>query len=201
LSEGAVVEVCEWVETTLLPSEWSAIADTNEGTIAGISGQPLYPDDTVYSIKQIVNTNDANTIQSLYYYWVKNKALTPKNMADRTKSASEVAVLISNPNSANLPFISIIDKNKFVAHNFQNFILTDTALLNIKLRNSLDNLNPVHSKYQLLTEGVADSLPVEKLENKWIDSLVGSDIRIRIFPQNKNTELAIDLDKLCLLTE
>ena len=50
LATGGTVDVYEWVETVLLPSEWAALADTNEGLAEGISGQPLYPNDDVYSI-------------------------------------------------------------------------------------------------------------------------------------------------------
>jgi hypothetical protein len=159
----------------LLPSEWAALADTNEGTVLGISGQPLYPNDDVYSIKQFFNSTTGGISETIYYYWVKNKAVVPTNMPDRTRSAAEVALLIGNPVGAGVAFIALVDTDKFITYNFQSVISTDTALLNIKYRNDLKPLNPIQSEYQLLTEDVADSLPVEKLENKWIDSLVGSD--------------------------
>ena len=43
-------------------------------------------------------------------------------------------------------------------------------------------MNSIHNEYQLLTEGVADSLPTETLEAKWIDSLVGYDLAGNIVP-------------------
>ena len=52
---------------------------------------------------------------------------------------------------------------------------SDSALLNIEYYKQLSRLNPIHNEYQLLTDGVADSLPTLQLENKWIDSLVGED--------------------------
>ena len=176
LVSGASIDVYEWVETVLLPSEWAALADTNLGLTQGISGQPLYPDDNVYSIKRFFSTYTGTVSETYYYYWVKNKAVVPLGMPDRTRSASEVAGLIANPNGSGIAYVAFIDADKFVAYNFDSVIKSDTALLNIQLRNNLESQVPIHNEYQLLTEAVADSLPSLKLENKWIDSLVGSDI-------------------------
>ena len=175
LADGASVDIYEWVGTPLLPSEWAALADTNEGSVLGISGQPLYPNDDIYSVKQFFNSTAGTVSDTVYYYWVKNKAIVPTNMPDRIKSAAEVARLISNPAGTGTAFIAFVDSDKFITYNFQSIISTDTALLNINYRNDLKPLTPIHSEYQLLTEDVADSLPAAKLENKWIDSLVGSD--------------------------
>jgi hypothetical protein len=173
--DGSSVDVYEWVETQLLPSEWAAVADTNEGLAVGISGQPLYPNDDVYSIKQFFSESTGQVSETLYYYWVKNKSIVPTNMPSRIRSAAEVASLISNPAGSGIGFVALIDSNKFLTYNFESIISSDTALLNIQYRKTLDNLNPVHNEYQLLTEGVPDSLPTASLENKWIDSLVGND--------------------------
>lgn len=177
LVEGGSIDVYEWVSTPLLPNEWAALADTNEGLALGISGQPLYPDNNVYSVKQFFNSTTGAVSETLYYYWVKNKAVVPTNMPDRTRSAAEVSQLIANPVGTGVAFIALVDSDKFITYNFESIISTDTALLNFKYRNDLKPLTPIHSEYQLLTEDVADSLPVEKLENKWIDSLVGSDLK------------------------
>lgn len=176
LVSGASIDVFEWVETVLLPSEWAALADTNLGLTQGISGQPLYPNDDVYSVKQFFSTYTGAVSETYYYYWVKNKAVVPASMPDRTRSAAEVAGLIANPSGSNVAYVAFIDADKFVTYNFNSVIQSDTALLNLQLRNNLESQIPVHSEYQLLTEAVADSLPSMKLENKWIDSLVGSDI-------------------------
>lgn len=182
---GSSIDVYEWVETPLLPSEWAALADTNEGAAEGISGQPLYPNDDVYSIKQFFSESTGQVSQTLYYYWVRNKAIVPSNMPSRKISAAGVASLISNPAGVNVTFISLVDENKFIAYNFESVMSSDTALLNIQYRKNLRPLNLIHNEYQLLTEGVADSLPSQKLENKWIDSLVGQDIKGNTVPDPK----------------
>jgi hypothetical protein len=176
LAAGASIDVYEWVETNLLPNEWAALADTNDGLAAGISGQPLYPDNTVYSIKELTNPFTGLPTGTLYYYWVKNKAIVPNNMPSRRISASEVASLINNPSGSGTAFISLIASDKFLAYNFEAVMNSDTAVINIQYLKNKKQLNRIHNEYQLLTEGVADSLPTDRLEAKWIDSLVGSDI-------------------------
>ena len=177
LATGSTIDVYEWIETPLLPSEWAAIADTNEGIAAGISGQPLYPNDNVYSIKEFFSESTGQVNRTLYYYWVRSKAVTPTNIVGRTRSAAEVSNLISNPLGSGLTFVSLIDSDKIVAYNFNSIIKTDTVLLNIQYKKNLNKLVPIHNEYQLLTDGVSDSLPIPKLENKWIDSLVGYDLK------------------------
>ena len=179
---GSSIDVYEWVETVLLPNEWAAVADTNAGLAQGVSGQPLYPNNDVYSVKFFFSPTTGLVSETLYYYWVRSKAVTPSNMPDRTKSAADVAGLISNPAGSNLAFVALIESNKFLTYNFKTIMLSDTALLNVQISNSLESQNPIHNEYQLLTEGVADNVPSAKLENKWIDSLVGSDMAGNTIP-------------------
>lgn len=171
---GSSIDVYEWVESVLLPSEWSLLADTTEGLVEGISGQPKYPDDSVFNTKVIINPNTGDTTATKYYYWVKNKTTIP-NSANRKISVSAITNYINNPIGTGLPFIAAIDKNKFLAYNLPSLISSDTALLNVEYNDNVQNLNLSHKEYQLLTDGVADSLPSPSLERKWIDSLVGYD--------------------------
>ena len=172
---GSTIDIYEWVETKLLPSRWASLADTNEGLAQGISGQPLYPDNSVYSIRILTNPTTGENTETKYYYWVKNTTIIPKNVPGRRLSASAVATYIDNPISTGKQFIAPIAPDKFLAFNFDSLISTDYALINIQYKNDTSALNPIHNEYQLITEGVADSLPNDQLENKWIDSLVGYD--------------------------
>ena len=182
---GSNIEVYEWVQSVLLPNEWAALADTNEGLTQGISGQPLYPNNDVYSIKQTLNPTTGTVQETVYFYWVKNKTVVPANMSDRNRSAAEVANIISNPVGTGAAFVALIESNKFVLYNIKSVMSSDTALINIKYRNDLESQRPIHSEYQLLTESVADSVPTQQLENKWIDSLIGTDIQGNRVPDTK----------------
>ena len=185
LAHGASIDVYEWVETLLLPSEWAALADTNDGISQGISGQPLYPNNTVYTIKELINPNTGLATSTLYYYWVRNKTITPSGKPSRRIAASEVASAIENPAGSGVAFIALIDSDKFLTYNFESILASDTALLNIQYLKNKKQLNAIHNEYQLLTEGLADSLPTVSLETKWIDSLIGSDAVGNVIPDPK----------------
>ena len=175
LIPGATIDVYEWIGSVLLPSEWAALADTNEGFAQGISGQPLYPNDDVLSTKVLFNPTTGISTDTIYYYWVKSKRTIPTNMPSRKISAASVENLIENPSGLGISFLALIDTDKFLAYNFDTLLTSDTALLNIQYRKNNKELNPIHNEYQLLSEDIADSLPTGKLETKWIDSLIGED--------------------------
>jgi len=175
LAEGSSIDIYEWVESVLLPSEWSLIADTTEGLALGVSGQPKFSDDTVVNEKIKINPANGQESGTLYYFWVKNSTIIPKNNKSRNITALAVSNYIQNPIGSGIPFVAIIDKDKFLAYNFEAAFFSDYLYFNIRYRKNNNTINPIHSEYQLLTEGVADSIPVEKLETKWIDSLLGID--------------------------
>jgi hypothetical protein len=183
LAKGSSIDVYEWVETKLLPSEWAALADTTQGLANGISGQPLYPNDDVYSVKVLTSPVTGKTTDTLYYYWVKASTIIPDGIPGRTMSSAEVASLIENPTLLGSPIISFIDTDKFLLSNFYPKAENSTITINVEFYSSdVQKTNLVHQEYQLLTEGVTDSLPAKNLESKWLDSLVGFDQKGQTVP-------------------
>ena len=175
LVQGSIIQVCEWVETVLLPSEWAELADTTEGLSLNISGQPLYPNDDIYSFKTLFNTTTGEPSGTLYYYWVKTKSTIPENNKTRKISGAEVEVLIADPAGAGIPFVGFANDNTVLAFNVRPLLADSTALLNIEFSKGDRTLNEVHNEYQIISEDVADDIPAESLERKWIDSLIGFD--------------------------
>ena len=176
LAEGAEIDVYEWVESRLLPSEWSLLADTVEGLNLGISGQPKFPNDEVFNEKEIVNLSTGQVNGTLYYYWVKNSTIIPKQNKSRRISCAAVSELISSPVSTLTPFAALIDRDKILLYNFETILTSESVSLNVQYKKEPVKANPVHNEYLLLTEGIADSLPNQALETKWIDSLLGVDV-------------------------
>jgi hypothetical protein len=175
--QGSSIDVYEWVESKLLPSEWSVLADTNEGLQLGVSGQPLYADDTVYSVKEFLNVNTGLVTETKYYFWVKNKVTVPENILGRQISAGEVASLINNPSTLGNTYIALADADKIFFYNYKNIVSDNISILNLEYYNTGSNNNVAHKEFLLLTEGDENSVPNSKLEKKWIDSLVGYDIQ------------------------
>ena len=179
LFPGSSVDVYEWVKSDLLPSEWAAQADTNEGLTQGISGQPKYPDNSIVSVKQLFN-NVTNSFENVYYYWVKNKVTVP-DVANRRISSFQVASLIADPAANGLRFAEIISPNAIALANVQPMLVGNTINANIAI-DAIDNKVPRHTEWLLLEEGSASSMPTTLLNKKLFDSLLGHDVNGTLVP-------------------
>ena len=182
---GSSIDVYEWVETEYLPSEWAEIATTAEAFSVGVSGTPLYPDNSSYSVKENLDTLTGRVSSRVYYYWVKDKATLPTNKNFRKIASSSVAQYIQNPLGTGITFAALIDNEKIAIYNPTIAITGNNVSVTIQFYKNSKQINQVHREYQLLTEGVADSLPSSDLENKWIDSLIGYDITGKDVPDFK----------------
>lgn len=172
LFPGASIDVYEWVSSEYLPSQWSAIADTAEGLMKGISGQPKYPDNSVVSVKEYFNSTTGSTT-NIYYFWVKNKVIVP-DTSGRKISASEVAGLIYDPSLYGTKYISVIAPNAIVVTNVTSQLNSDKVYLNIAT-DEFDNDANRHTEWLLLEENSALSMPTNLLDKKLLDSLLGKD--------------------------
>ena len=172
LFPGSMIDVYEWVRTSYLPNEWSAIADTNEGLAQGISGQPKFVDNSVVSIKQVWNPI-SNSFSNVYYYWVKNKLTIPEGVSRRV-SSYDVATTIADPKSKGLKFASVIADNAIMLTNMDNSIVGQNINLSVDIDVSGKETNK-HTEWLLLQDGNASSVPNTLLIRKVIDSLLGRD--------------------------
>lgn len=173
LIPGFSVDVYEWVESDLLPSEWDDIADTTDGLSSGISGTSKYGDIT-YS-QAVVYDSVAQTFTRRYFYWVKNKKIIPA-FTNRKLNAQEVANLIANPAGTGYRYATLLGSDRFALHNCSSQIEDSNTILHFEyeLFDNIEETN-IHTEYQLLTEGLASSKPNFDVINKWFDSLVGYD--------------------------
>jgi hypothetical protein len=165
------VDVYEWVESDLLPTEWDSTADTVEGLAAGVSGSSKYGDDS-YVIADIYDPV-TGTFSNKYYFWVKNKRTIP-TIDNRTISAFDVKLLIQDPAGQGYRFVAFYENNKFGLHNIRNLIKDEDIILHVEWK-KFETQNNIHSEYQLLTEGIPTSKPNADVVKKWVDSLVGYD--------------------------
>jgi hypothetical protein len=172
LFPGSSIDIYEWVGSVYLPSEWAALADTSEGLTEGISGQPRYANDSVYSVKPVYNSA-TNSFTDYYYYWVKNKVTVP-NAKNRRISASQVSSIILDPTSYGLRYLSVIDNNALMLSNIEGLLVSDRMHLNIGYDNTKSDI-PRHTEWLLLQENSTYSLPNALLEKKLLDSLIGHD--------------------------
>jgi hypothetical protein len=172
LFPGSSIDIYEWVGSDYLPSEWAVLADTPVGLTSGISGQPLYPDNSVMSVKQVYNSA-ANSFSEYYYFWVKNKVTVP-NSKNRRLSAYQVGNIILDPTAYGLRYISVLSTDSISIANSADVLVSDRVHLNVGYDNIKNNI-PRHTEWLLLQEGAANSRPNALLEKKLIDSLLGHD--------------------------
>jgi len=182
---GTEVEIYEWVESDLLPSEWDEQADTESGLAEGISGTSKYGDNA-YSSRRVYD-DQAQKFTLYYYYWVRNKKTTP-DVPGRTISAADVQELIRDPSGAGLKFATMLDKNEWTLHNLQSSITGDDTILKFAYWNIEETDKNVHNQYKIITDGLETSVPKTDLERKWFDSLIGFDEQGRPVPARELTE-------------
>ena len=167
----ASIDVYEWVETTLLPESWDALADTEAGLASGISGTSLYGN-AVYSIKKDYDTV-SETFKETYYYWVKNKQTVP-NFVNRNLSASSVAGLIRNPRGQGYQHVYFTGENSFSLINVQPLLENKNVIFAVEFWLTDKTDQNIHTQWKIISEDVSSQLPYT-IEKKWVDSLVGKD--------------------------
>lgn len=169
----AEVAVYEWVESAYRPSQWDELADTEEGLTQGISGKSKYGD-LAYSIEQTYDSL-TQTYSNKYYFWVRNKVTVP-DAANRKYSATDVAGFIQDPKSKGVRYAVLLGSNQWALVNCKELIADKKVAINFRYW-TVDNTEiNIHSHYQLLTDGDISRKLNTYIEQKWIDSLVGSDI-------------------------
>jgi hypothetical protein len=171
LATGASIDVYEWVESPLLPANWDAIADTPAGLANGISGTSLYGN-TVYS-KRVKYDNVSKTEKATYYYWVKNKNVIP-DAPGRHISANGVAKLIENPRGQGYTCLAITGVDSFSLVNAKQFLADTDVVLSIEYWLIDKTDQNIHSQWKLISDDTLVGIP-NTIEQKWFDSLCGSD--------------------------
>ena len=174
----ASIDIFEWVESSILPSAWDELADTVEGLTAGYSGQSLYGDNA-YSVKITYDTISNKTIPT-YYFWVKNKKITPVSQ-NRKFSASDVSSLIENPKNFNIKYISFLDTNALSLANVKPLTDNKNVVLSVQYWTEDPKNLSIHNEWKIVSDNEKTVIP-KNIEEKWFDSLVGNDKNGRSLP-------------------
>ena len=178
LFTGATIDVYEWIESTLTPTQWSEITDTEEGLAKGISGTPK----DVNTFVQIqVYDEVSKGFSNKYYYWVKNKKVIP-DLEWRKTSAYDVAQLIQDPMAMGIKFVALYSNDKFGLYNCESLVNGPDNAINFRYWKIDNKQINIHNQYQLLSEGLGTSKPNADIERKWYDSLIGVDTNERPVP-------------------
>ena len=175
---GSSIDVYEWVESTLLPSEYAQqVNSINRGNL---SGTPAYADNSQYTVRQKYNSLK-NGFVNYYYYWVKNRVTMPENsVVERKNTTSYVANTIANPKLSSVGYYAVTDTNKLIVYNLPS-LKNDQKVLNIDIRTNTFE-GDSHSIWKLVREGDAEYRPGTQIEKRWWDSLIGTNEEGDIVP-------------------
>ena len=174
LFPGSVVEVLEWVESTVLPSEYVK---------NGGDGRPKYADNSAY-VEIIFVDPVTNIITSKYYYWVINKTSVDPNNPTRSIPIASISDSIANPKSQGIAYAAVIQSNAVILYNIGSYLSAKNTVLHIDYQ-LLMNTNIIHSEYQLLQRGNPNDFVPDGIVNKLVDSLAGIDRTGAVVPDPK----------------
>jgi len=161
---GSSVDIYEWVESSVLPSQYVE---------NGGNGVPKHPDNSAY-VENIFVDATSNIISTKYYFWVKGKTVVDKNNARRRIPISSVQDLIQNPKSQGIAYGAVIRNDAVILYNVSPYLSADNTVLHIDFQKSI-NTNIIHSEYELIQENNPKAILPVKIVNKMIDSLSGID--------------------------
>jgi hypothetical protein len=164
LFPGSTIEIYEWVESTVPPSQYVI----NSG-----DGVPKYADDSAY-VEDITVDAFTGIITTKYYYWVINKTSIDPNDPTRRIPISAVADLIANPKNQNIAYAAMIRRDAIAFYNVSDYLSADNTIMHLDHQLTI-NTDLIHSEYQLVQkDNINDPVPV-KIVDKLIDSLSGVD--------------------------
>jgi hypothetical protein len=118
----STIEVLEWIESLVLPSEYSGTAN----------GEAKYADNSAYVESAFLDTQ-SGLIKTKYYYWVKNKTTVDTVATHRTNSIKTLEKLISDPTGQSIPYMAVIASNAISIFNVNSLLGANNKILKIKL--------------------------------------------------------------------
>ena len=181
IAPNSAIEIYEWTRSTISPSEWAvaAAAGTNpdmyEGTVLNADDP-----DWVETIEWDEKLAEDITV---YYFWVKDKKVTPRHKDFRSMSAASVAAIITNPSDAGLAWAAPIADNAFVITGVMDS-LTTTSTIQFKVA-TVDSEVQRHVEWEIMREGDERSVPSFALWDKLTQSLTGRNHKGEMLPSDK----------------
>jgi hypothetical protein len=159
---GSQILVYEWVESSVLPSQYSATVG---------DGVPLYADDSAYSTYGTVGPTGTITVK--YYFWVANKT-SINTKANKSNSVYSIVAAIENPQSQGIPYATVLRNDTLALYNVNKYLSGQQSVLHVENRGT-NVLGLIHSEYALVQEGNPSSQIPAVIKRKLIDSLAGQD--------------------------
>jgi hypothetical protein len=154
---GSRVDVYQWTASSVPPVNYTG---------------PGIPLSTVtYSVRSSLNLD--NIFVTTYYFWVRG-INTINTTAGKTLSPTGVARYIESPRTSGIPYIAALNSSTVAIYNGLEFISAADTILHIGYDREFTDAN-IHTEYQFVADGQADSFLNATLYRKLQDSFCGVD--------------------------
>lgn len=171
---SSTVEFKEWVESEYLPTDYNALANTNEGVAQNITGTA---ETSSFVTKQIFDDNKQQFVNR-YFYWVTNPTVLPSSTY-RTVTCLQMANSIKSPKSFDEKFAGLVREDALLVSLNSDEIGSSTSY---KIEQTVENAVQQHSEYSLVPKDDPDAEIPSQILDKMIDSLIGIDALGRSVP-------------------
>jgi hypothetical protein len=159
---GSEILVYEWIESTVLPSQYV--------TVVG-DGVPRSADDSAYCTYGYVD--QTGNVKTRYYFWVKDKT-TVNTDAKKVNSVYSITAAIKNPQTQGVTYVEVLRNDTVALYNVNKLLTGTDTVLHLGGKSATAKL--IHNEYALVQEGNPTSQIPTPIQNKFIDSLAGIDV-------------------------
>lgn len=169
LFPGSEIEVYEWFVSDVLPSVHVA---------QGREGIPLYANDEYYSDTIYVD-RETGSFKTQYYFWVKSR--TNKTNDVKNHSTASLEAIIRDPMAQGIPYLAALRDDTVAVYSAGTYLNNDETIIYISSKRLVTD-QIIHSDFVLLQDGNPAVRFPEAIENKLLDSIIGSDITNNLVP-------------------
>lgn len=161
---GSRVDIYQWVESAVPPVSYIG---------------PGIPLSTIsYTVK--TSLNKENIFVTSYYFWVRGIS-TISTTAGKTLSATGVASYIASPRTSGIPYVALLNSSTVAIYNGLEFVSAADTILHVGFDREYTDAN-IHTEYQFVADGLADSFLNATLYRKLQDSFCGIDTAGALVP-------------------
>jgi hypothetical protein len=155
---GSRIDIYQWTASTVAPANYTG------------PGIPL----STVSYTTRSDISNQGIVTTTYYFWVRGIATTATQYG-KTLSPTAIAQYILDPLSSGLPYIAGLSANAFAIYNASGLLSANDTIIHIEYdRQAAGGTNDIHTEYQFVADGKADSFLNPNLYRKLLDSFCGA---------------------------
>jgi hypothetical protein len=154
---GSTIDIYQWTASTVSPVNYAGV------------GTPFST--TSYTVHSSID--DQGLLVTTYYFWVRG-INTVATAVGKTLSPTAVASYILNPAGSGLPYIAALSANAVALYNATTLLSAFDTVLHIEYDQQVEGGdNDIHTEYDFIAEGKAESFLNANLYRKMLDSFCG----------------------------